>query len=81
MQVANFIAVLFTTAYAPKALLSGWLNTVATINPVTHILEGARQGFVGSVTWHSTWPALVATVGLQLLLGSLAVRSLRRYGI
>jgi ABC-2 type transport system permease protein len=81
MQVANFIAVLFTTAYAPMALLSGWLKTVATINPVTHILEGARQGFVGSVTWHHTWPALVATVGLQLLLGSLAVRSLRRYGI
>jgi ABC-type multidrug transport system permease subunit len=81
MQVANFIAVLFTTAYAPKDLLSGWLKTIATINPVTHVLEGARQGFVGSVTWHDTWPALLSIVGLQLLLGSLAVRSLRRYGV
>jgi ABC-type multidrug transport system permease subunit len=81
MQVANFIAVLFTTAYAPKDLLSGWLKTIATINPVTHVLEGARQGFVGAVTWHDTWPALVSLVGLQLLLGSLAVRSMRRYGV
>jgi ABC-type multidrug transport system permease subunit len=81
MQVANFIAVLFTTAYAPKDLLSGWLRTIATVNPVTQVLEGARQGFVGSVTWHDTWPAVLAIVGLQLLLGSLAVRSMRRYGI
>jgi ABC-type multidrug transport system permease subunit len=81
MQVANFIAVLFTTAYAPKDLLSGWLKSIATINPVTQVLEGARQGFVGNVTWHDTWPAVLAIVGLQLLLGSLAVRSMRRYGI
>src|SRR3954449_11160417 len=81
MQVANFIAVLFTTAYAPKDLLSGWLKAIATVNPVTQVLEGARQGFVGSVTWHDTWPALLSILGLQLVLGSLAVRSLRRYGV
>ena len=81
MQVANFVAVLFTTAYAPAVLLAGWLRTVAAINPVTQVLDGARQGFLGSVTWHDTWPAFLAIVGLQLVLGSLAVRSLRRYGI
>jgi ABC-type multidrug transport system permease subunit len=81
MQVANFIAVLFTTAYAPKDLLSGWLKAIATVNPVTQVLDGARQGFVGAVTWHDTWPALLSILGLQLLLGSLAVRSMRRYGV
>jgi ABC-type multidrug transport system permease subunit len=81
MQVANFIAVLFTTAYAPKDLLAGWLKAIATVNPVSQVLDGARQGFVGGVTWHDTWPALLAIVGLQLALGSLAVRSMRRYGI
>ena len=54
MQMAGFIAVLFTTAYAPKALLAGWLKRVATINPVTLVLQGVRQGFVGAVTWHDT---------------------------
>ena len=58
MQVANFIAVLFTTAYAPLALLAGWLRHIAEVNPVTQVLEGVRQGFVGAVTWHETWPAL-----------------------
>jgi len=81
MQVANFIAVLFTTAYAPKDLLAGWLKAIATVNPVTQVLDGARQGFVGAVTWHDTWPALLSILGLQLVLGSLAVRSMRRYGV
>ena len=81
MQVASFIAVLFTTSYAPKELLAGWLEVVATINPVTLVLEGARQGFVGDVTWADTWPALLAIAGLLGALGSLAARSMRRYGI
>jgi ABC-2 type transport system permease protein len=81
MQVANFILVLFTSAYAPLALLAGWLRAIAQVNPVTQVLEGARQGFVGTVTWHDTWPAFAAILGLQLLFGSLAVRGMRRYGI
>ena len=42
-----FILILTTTAYAPIALLTGWLHTVAEINPVTKVVEAARQGFVG----------------------------------
>ena len=80
MQIGSFVAVLFTTAYAPKALLQGWLRTVADVNPVTHVLEGVRQGFVGSVTWGDTWPALVAIAGLLAVFGALAVRGLRRVG-
>jgi ABC-2 type transport system permease protein len=81
MQVANFILVLFTSAYAPLALLAGWLRHIAEVNPVTQVLEGARQGFVGSVTWHQTWQALLAIAALQVVLGSVAVRSMRRYGV
>src|SRR4051794_36859723 len=50
MQIGSFVAVLFTTAYAPHALLAGWLQTVSDVNPVTYVLEGVRQGFVGSVS-------------------------------
>jgi ABC-2 type transport system permease protein len=81
MQTAGFVAVLFTTAYAPLALLSGWLKVIATINPVTFVLEGVRQGFTGSVTWADTWPALLAVAGLLAALGSLAVRRLGRVGV
>ncbi len=81
MQVASFIAVLFTTSYAPKELLADWLEVVATVNPVTLVLEGVRQGFVGDVSWGDTWPAFAATAGLLAVLGALAARSMRRYGI
>jgi len=80
IQILGFIAVLFTTAYAPFALLTPWLRLIAHLNPVTYVLEGVRQGFVGGVTWHDTWPAFVAIAGLLLVLGGWAVRSMRRYG-
>jgi len=80
MQMGGFIAVLFTAAYAPKALLAGWLSAVATVNPVSPILTGVRQGFVGDVTWHDTWPALLASACLLVVLGSWAVHRLGRVG-
>ena len=81
MQMGSFIAVLFTTSYAPRELLSGWLGAIADVNPVTHVLEGVRQGFVGDVTWAGTWPALVSIAGLVLVFGALAVRGMRRQGL
>ena len=81
MQMGSFILVLFTTSYAPRELLSDWLGVIADINPVTHVLEGVRQGFVGDVTWAQTWPALVSIAGLVLLFGALAVRGMRRQGL
>jgi ABC-2 type transport system permease protein len=80
MQVGSFVAVLFTTAYAPRPMLSDWLGTIADVNPVTHVLEGVRQGFVGDVTWATTWPALLAVAGLVTLFGALAVRGMSRFG-
>lgn len=79
MQVGSFVAVLFTTSYSPKALQSPWLRHVAEVNPVTHVLEGVRQGFLGSVTWHQTWPALVSVAGLLAVFALLAARGLERY--
>jgi len=80
IQILGFVAVLFTTAYAPFALLTPWLRAIAHVNPVTYVLEGIRQGFVGDVTWADTWPALLAVAGLLVLLGAWAVRSMRRFG-
>jgi ABC-2 type transport system permease protein len=80
MQVGAFIAVLFTTAYAPKELMADWLRAIADVNPVTLVLEGVRQGFVGGVTWDDTWPAAVAVSGLLAVLGALAIRGMRRTG-
>jgi ABC-2 type transport system permease protein len=78
MQAGGFMAVLFTTSYAPKELLTGWLQTVATYNPVTQVVEAVRQGFVGGVSWGDTWPGLLALAGIGALLGLRAFLGLRR---
>ena len=78
MQAGMFVLVLFTTAYAPEALLQPWLADVAAINPMTQVIEGARQGFVGPVTWGDTWPALVALAGMIGVMAYFALRGMAR---
>jgi ABC-2 type transport system permease protein len=78
MQAGMLLLILTTTAYAPLELLTGWLQEVARYNPVTQVVEAARQGFVGSVTWGETWPGLLALAGLTALLVALALRGMRR---
>jgi ABC-2 type transport system permease protein len=81
MQMGNFVASLFTTSYAPKPLLAGWLRAIADVNPVTNVLAGARQGFLGHVGWTTTWHAFASVAGLIVVLGALAVRGMRRVGV
>ncbi len=77
MQAGMFTLILMTTAYAPQHLLTGWLQEVARVNPVTQVVEAARQGFMGSVTWAETWPGFVALAGLALLFGAWALHGMR----
>jgi ABC-type multidrug transport system permease subunit len=81
MQMGNFIATLFTTSYAPHALLAVWLQTVADVNPVTNVLAGVRQGFIATVTWGVTWPALVSLAGMLAVFGAFALRGMARIGV
>jgi ABC-2 type transport system permease protein len=81
MQAGMLVLILTTTAYAPLDLLTGWLHTVATYNPTTQIVDAARQGFVGGVSWGDTWPGFAALAGLLLLLGAFALRGMRRTAV
>jgi ABC-type polysaccharide/polyol phosphate export permease len=78
MQSGMMALVLMTTAYAPLALLQPWMRSVAEVNPVTNVIDAARQGFVGGVSWAETWPGIVALVGLLVVLGAWALRDMRR---
>jgi ABC-type multidrug transport system permease subunit len=80
MQASGFMAVLFTTSYAPEELLSGWFGEIAHWNPVTQIVEAVRQGFVGNVTWADTWPGLLVIAVLGTVLVAFALRGLVRMG-
>ena len=81
MQAGTMGLILLTPAYAPLALLQPWLESVAEVNPLTNVLEAARQGFIGSVSWAETWPGLVALAGLLAVLGGLALREMRRTNV
>ena len=80
IQSVMFVFILFTSSYAPRELLAPWLEAVADVNPVTHVVEGLRSAFIGGVTWGDAWPALLSVAGMGLVFGVLALRGLRRTG-
>lgn len=81
MQAGTLALIFLTPAYAPLALLQGWLHDVAAVNPVTDVIEAARQGFLGGVTWGDTWPGLVAVAAMLAVLGALSLRGMRRTAV
>jgi ABC-2 type transport system permease protein len=78
MQAGMMALILTTAAYAPIALLQPWMQSVARVNPVTRVVDAARQGFVGGVSWTETWPAVAALLALLVVLGAWALREMRR---
>jgi ABC-2 type transport system permease protein len=79
VQIVIFVGMFLSIGQVPLDLQSGWLHEVARYNPITNILRMARQGFVGDVTWHDTWPGLLAITSLVGALGAVALRDLRRF--
>ena len=49
-----------TTSYVPREALSGWLDTVATWNPVTYLLAGMRSLISEGWEWEELGAALLA---------------------
>lgn len=78
MQVGVFVLVFLSATQVPMRGLSGWLHTIARINPATNLLRLSRQGFIGPVTWHDTWPGLLAAGGMALALLLFADRGLKK---
>jgi ABC-type multidrug transport system permease subunit len=80
MQQGVFLAVFLSTAYTPEVLLRGWLAHVAHLNPMTYVLQLARQATVEGIepSFAHTWPGVVALAGMGSVLAALAVHGLRR---
>jgi ABC-2 type transport system permease protein len=76
MQLPVFLMLFFAPVYVPLALLEGWMETVASVNPVTLLLEAGR-GFVSGEP-ASTAAAFAVGLGLVFAFSLWAVRGLRR---
>ena len=74
-----FVLILTTTAYAPIELLHGWLADIARINPVTQVVDAARQGFVGEPSpGRRPGRRSSRSPGCWRVLGVFALRGMRR---
>lgn len=78
MQLTLFNAIFLSNAQTPLNVMTGWLHSIARINPFTNILRLAREGWLGEVTWHDTWGGLAAIVGIASLTLLFAYRGLAR---
>lgn len=76
MQMPVFILLFFAPVYVPLDLLEGWIHAVATINPITPLLEAGRGLISGEPT--ETLAAFSIAAGLIAGFALWALRGLRR---
>jgi ABC-2 type transport system permease protein len=73
-----FFPLLFLSpAFAPKAVFSPWLETVATVNPVTYILQGMRDLVLNGWDPGSLAAAFASIAGLGVFTMTLVLLALR----
>jgi ABC-2 type transport system permease protein len=76
MQLPTFAILFLAPVYVPLSLLSGWIHAVASVNPVTALLEAGRGFISGDPTTIAL--AFVLGISLPLLFGLWAWGGLRR---
>jgi ABC-2 type transport system permease protein len=76
MQTPVFLIIFIAPVYVPLNLLSGWVKAAATINPITAILEAARD-FVSGVPADLAL-AYGAAIGMLIFFGIWALRGLAK---
>lgn len=64
MQSSGFMLMQLSVVYAPMALLAPWMQTIATLNPFTYVLDAVRAPYIDSLAWHEIWPAALALLGM-----------------
>jgi ABC-2 type transport system permease protein len=73
-----FFPLLFLSpAFAPKEIFSGWLEFLATINPVTYILEGSRSLVLDGWDADRLLKAFGSIAGFAVVTGTLTVWAYR----
>ena len=75
MQMPVFLLLFFAPVYVPLALLQGWIHAVASVNPITPMLEAGRGFISGSP--ELTLAAFALAVGLIVGFAAWAFRGLR----
>jgi ABC-2 type transport system permease protein len=76
MQMPVFLVLFFAPVYVPLDLLEGWIHGVASVNPLTALLESGRGLISGRP--ELTLAAFAIVAGLIAGFAAWAIRGLRR---
>ena len=76
MQMPVFLVLFFAPVYVPLELLEGWIDAVATANPLTYLLETGR-GFIAGDPPHVLL-AFALVVGMGVAFWTWALLGLRK---
>ena len=76
MQMPVFLTLFFAPVYVPLDLLSGWIEALATLNPLTYVLEAVRSMLAGEDV--HVLLAFGLAVGLIAGFGAWSLRGLRK---
>jgi ABC-2 type transport system permease protein len=76
IQMPVFLVLFLSPVFVPLRLLTGWIHTVASVNPATALFEGARSLLAGD-TAHVLL-AFGSAAGLIALFAIWAIRGLRK---
>lgn len=89
-NLLQFPLLFVSSAFLPVEVLPNWVQTVATVNPITYGVDGVRALMLGRDVltvidvstfggiWDTLIPALAILLALDLVLGAIAVRYLNR---
>jgi ABC-2 type transport system permease protein len=66
-----------TSSYVPRSQLTGWLDVVAGLNPVTYILDGLRSLTFSGWQWTELVQAAAAIVVVGIISMSMCFAALR----
>lgn len=81
MQMPVFILLFLAPVYVPLPLIAGWVHDVATINPVTALLEAARGFLAGDPTKVATTAVCLAGMfAVSVIWARAGMRSAERAG-
>jgi ABC-2 type transport system permease protein len=72
-----FAGLFLSSAFFPRNLMEGWFKTVATINPLSHVIENLRGQIIYGINWVDAGIALGIAVAAFVLGISMAGLGLR----
>src|SRR5437879_2619393 len=87
--IVRAILLVFSGVYYPIAALPGWMQPVASVSPVTYVLDGLRAALQHNASiwsptiWADTWPLIISgivSIPLGLYIFRLAERYAKRTG-